>query len=56
MQKSRLKDVQANEVKLFCIEKAHQSVLENPLAQKYGTFEEQTRTHMRLVIKKTSFR
>ena len=28
---------------LYCIEKAHQSLLENPMAKKYGTYDEQTR-------------
>ena len=53
---SRLKDVQTNEVKFFCIEKSHQSILANPMAENYGTFEEQTRILRKLIIEETSYR
>ena len=53
---SRLKDVQTNEVKFFCIEKSHQSILANPMAENYGTFEEQTRIPRKLIIEETSNR
>ena len=56
MQKSRLKDAQANQVKLYCIEEARQWMLENPMAKKYGTFEDQTRINLEIIIKKTSYR
>ena len=53
---SRLKDVQTNEVKFFCIEKSHQSILANPMAENYGTFEEKTRIPRKLIIEETSYR
>ena len=54
--KSRLKDVQANEVKFFCIEESHQSILEKPMAKKHGTFKEKIRNPLIFFIKKVSYR
>ena len=36
--KARMEDAQTYEVKLQCIAKAHQSILQNPMAKKYKHF------------------
>ena len=54
--KSRLKDVQANEVNLFCIEESHQSILEKPMAKKHGTFKEKIKNPPIFFIKNVSYR
>ena len=40
----------------FCIEQAHQLILENPMAEEYGTFKELNRKTLKLIIKKNSSR
>ena len=42
--------------KINCIDEAHQSILENPMAKNTGTFKEQTGKPLKIFIEITSCR